>query len=65
MGSLRQPTRHLEAEPSSWRSGLRQRSGVRGLPPALETMKDKNRKFYDALTQAMRIDDAPGAPSAP
>lgn len=31
------------------------------LTPALETLKGKNRKFYDALKQAIRIDDAPGA----
>ena len=31
------------------------------LAAAMETIKGKNRPFYDALLQAMRIDDAPGA----
>ena len=31
------------------------------LTPAVETLKGKHRAFYEALKQAMRIDDAPGA----
>ena len=31
------------------------------LAPAAATIKRKHRQFYDALIQAMRIDDAPGA----
>lgn len=37
------------------------------LAPAVETLKRKQPAFYDALREAMRIDDAPGArtPAAP
>lgn len=35
------------------------------LAPAIETLKLKQTKLYDALREAMRVDDAPGPHSAP